>query len=58
MCFCSKRELLLRNQQLVLDAEKAKINRTNSVASESVTGHAVIYHPEYGTTVIGKRTYL
>jgi hypothetical protein len=48
----------LRNQQLVLDAEKEKINRANSVASEPRTGQVAIRHPIYGTTVVGKRTYL
>ena len=46
----------LRNAQLLIDSQNVAQKRQASVASESVTGHAIVYSPKYGTTVVGKRT--
>ncbi len=48
----------LRNMQLVEDAQTASQNRVASVTAESRTGHAIAFSPRYGTTIVGRRTYL
>lgn len=45
----------IRNTQLMIDAQNIAEKRQAAVASESVTGHVVVRHPIYGTTVLGRR---